>query len=182
MTAQFWTSGDQLNAGMVFCRAADADALRAAIQHSGAAVTAFEVSPNGEPYKDLLQCFLALRADPSWVPAGSYEGSLDSAWITRNFHRLAFGLSKWDDTAALGAINLLKQHVTTLHPQQVNFLNFCEGLVSRVLKRLLWGSPLQLAWPPQKAARQWWTMSTDLDAEIASQVADLVAADRKLTV
>ena len=175
MTAQFWMPGDQLNAGKVFCRAADAVALRTAIEHKGATVTAFEVSPNGEPYKDLLQCFLALQADPSWVPTGSYEGSLDSAWITRNFHRLAFGLSKWNDTEALGAINLLKQHVAALHPQQVKFLNFCEGLVSRVLRRLLWGSPLQLAWPPQRAARQWWMMSTDLDAEIASQKADLNA-------
>lgn len=175
MTAQFWTSGDQLNAEIVFCRSTDAPALRAVIQNAGAPVSAFEVSPNGEPYVDLLHCFLALRADPTWVPTGAYAGSLDSAWITRNFQRLAFGLSKWDDTAAMGAITLLKQHGTALHPQQLKFVNFCEGLVKRLLKRLLWGSPLQLAWPPQKASRQWWSMSTDLDAEIATQVNDLTA-------
>lgn len=175
MTAQFWNPGDQLNAGVVFCRTTDTPALRAVIKNSNSTVTAFEVSPNGEPYKDLLHCFLALRADPSWLPTGSYGGSRDSAWITRNFHRLAYGLSKWDDTAASGAITLLKQHVTTLHPQQVKFLDFCERLLNKVLKRLLWGSPLQLGWPPQKAARQWWTMTTDLEAEIALQLNDLAA-------
>jgi hypothetical protein len=175
MTVQFWTLGDQLRAGLVFCRSAETAALRAEIQSSGIAVTAFEVAPNGEPYKDLLHCLLALRADPEWVPAGNYEGSIDSAWITRNFQRLALGLSRWDDAAAASAIKLLKQHVPALHPQQVKFLDFCEGLVSNVIRRLLWGSPLQLAWPPQYAARQWWAMSTDLDTEIASQVRDLKA-------
>jgi hypothetical protein len=173
MSVQVWSPGEQVKGSVVVCRVADAAALRVSLGKNDEAIACFQVTPNGEVYIDLLRCFLAFRQDPNWVPSGDYQGNLDSAWIARNFQRLAFGLTNWDDSAATGAINILRQYETALHPQQVRFVEFCESLVKKVIRRILWGSPLSLSWPPTPSTRLWWQLNADLAQEITSHISDL---------
>lgn len=173
MTVQAWAPGDALSAPTVLCRSADVAALQAAILANGGTFAAFQVAPNGDDYIELLRCFLAMRDDANWVPNDASSVTADSAWIVRNLQRLANGLSIWDDNAALGAISTLLYYQGRLHPQQVGFLRFCEGLVSKVIRRLLWGSPMLHSWPPSGATRSWWQLNADLAMEIAGQLTDL---------
>lgn len=175
MTIQVWAPGEEFIAQTILCRSEHADALRAAIVARGAAITAFQVTPNGHIYIDLLRSLLALRDDANWIPDATSSLSRESFWIVRNLQRLAYGLSKWDDSAAAGAIRNLLSIEDKLHPQQVNFVRFCDGLVSKVLRRMLWGSPMLIAWPPAFAATSWWQLGSDLATEIATQIADLKA-------
>ncbi len=176
MTIQVWAPGDEFSAQTILCRSEHADELRAAVLAKRATVTAFQVTPNGEIYIELLRSLLALRHDANWIPDATSSLSLDTFWIVRNLQRLAHGLSKWDDSAAAGAINHLLSNEDKLHPQQVSFVRFCDGLVSKVLRRMLWGSPMLIAWPPVFAATSWWQLGSDLATEIATQIADLKAS------
>lgn len=175
MSVQVWSCGELVKESVVVCRVTDAVALRAALGKNDGAVAGFQVTPNGEVYIDLLRCFLEFRQDERWVPSGDYQGNHDSAWVARNFQRLAFGLANWDDSAALGAIDFLLQHEAALHPQQTRFIKFCKSLVIKVIRRILWGSPLLLSWPPATGARLWWQLRADLAQEISSQIGDLKA-------
>lgn len=168
MSVQVWSLGEAVSAPLVICRSADAEALRNVITTGGVSVSAFHLSPNGEPYLDLLRCFLALRQDAEWKPNSSSFVTPDTAWITRNFMRLASGLSEWDESAAIAAIDQLLMHESSLHPQQARFVRFCEDLAKKLIRRMLWGSPLLLSWPPAANTRNWWQLSGDLSTEINS--------------
>ncbi len=172
MNVQVWSPGDSVTAPVVVCNAHDVASMRIAVA-GNAAVRAFQIGPNGSRYTDLLRCFLELREDENWVPSGNFGGTVDSAWITRNLQRLASGLTHWDEASALTAVNLLKAHAADLHPQQVRFLDVVEGLISKVVKRILWGSPLFLAWPPPASARLWWTLSADLAVDVIGIATEL---------
>jgi hypothetical protein len=172
MSVQVWSPGESLTEAIVVCRAVEAAALQAAIAAKGGAIDAYQVVPNGEVYLSQLRGFLAIRADKAWVPTGKHLDS-DSAWIIRNFQRLAHGLTHWDDGAALGAVRSLMKNQAALHPQQARFVQFCEPFVTKVIRRLLWGSPLLLAWPPHSSTRLWWQLSGDLAHEVGMQMTDL---------
>lgn len=171
MSVQLWSEGQPLMKGVVLCHAEESAALQAAVAAHGGAITAYQVLPNGRAYVGQIQCMLAIQTDPAWSAAAD-DLDAQTTWIVRNFQRLVSGIKTWDDTAMLGAMNLLKGQ-KTLHPQQENFLQFFESLVNKVVRRLLWGSPLQTTWPPPNSARLWWAQSSDLAQEVGRHKSDL---------
>ena len=153
MSIQVWIPGESITSEVLLCRSKDADALRAEISKNAVAVSAYQVLPNGEPYIDLLRTYLALSKN---LPIDGRAGySFNSILISKSFERLATALTQWDDSGTAAALAELKQHDVSLHPQQSRFLSVCEVLMRKVLRRLLWGSPLHVSWPPAAASRLW---------------------------
>ena len=134
----------------------------------------YKVLPNGYPFLELLRLYLHHLADstdawleqPSSVPA-------DHIWIARNFVRLKVALSTWDDRGATAALAALEKHRALLHPDQVQFVEFCKGFVTRLVHPILWGSPLTLTVATISKAKAWWLLKSDLSLEVAQQLHDL---------
>lgn len=133
-----------------------------------ASIKTYKILPNGYPFISLIQTFLYLREEPTkaWLLNGSHGLDEKFVWIARNFIRLTEALKQLDDRAAVGAITLLLAHEKWLHPEQVNFLKFCNQFIKNIIRPMLWGSPLVLkgANPDAKA---WWAQRSDLSREIS---------------
>lgn len=134
----------------------------------------YKVLPNGYPFLELLRLYLHHLADSTdaWLDQPS-SIPVDHIWIARNLVRLKVALSTWDDRGATAALVALEKHQGLLHPDQIQFVEFCKGFVTRLVQPFLWGSPLTLTTTTVSKARTWWLLKSDLSLEAAQQLHDL---------
>ncbi|MDE2627332.1 MAG: hypothetical protein KGL99_09300 [Burkholderiales bacterium] len=176
MTVALWVPDTPLpSARTVLYRRDDEAAFAQQAQTSVTpGTTVYKVLPNGYPFLDLLRLYLHHRGDPTdaWleVPAAV---SPDHAWLGRNFVRLRLALKHWDDRGATAALTALEKKQALLHPDQIQFIDFCKGFVSRLMQPILWGSPLALTAATMAKARAWWSLPSDLAVEVDAQIQDL---------
>lgn len=176
MTVALWTPGTTVPAGktVLYKRDDEAEFTQQVKGKITPGTTVYKVLPNGYPFLELLQLYLHHLADSTdaWLEQKS-SVSVDHIWIARNLVRLKTALSTWDDRGAAAALAALEKHQGLLHPDQVQFVEFCKGFVTRLVQPFLWGSPLTLAPTTISKARAWWLLKSDLSIEAAQQLHDL---------
>lgn len=176
MTVALWVPGEPLPAAptLLYRRDDEAAFAQQAKPNVVAGTTVYKVLPNGYPFLELLRLYLHHRGDPTdaWLD-GPASMSVDHVWLGRNFVRLRLALKTWDDRGATAALAALEKKQALLHPDQVHFIDFCKGFVSRLMQPILWGSPLALTPATMAKARAWWSLPSDLAVEVDRQILDL---------
>lgn len=176
MTVALWIPGESVPAVQTLLYKRDDEAAfnqqaRASVPP---ATTVYKVLPNGYPFLELLRLYLHHRADTTdaWLEQPS-SVPVAHIWVARNLVRLKSALRSWDDRGATAALAALKKHAGLLHPDQVRFVDFCEGFVKRLMQPILWGAPLTLTPQAIGKAKAWWLLKSDLSLEIDQQLQDL---------
>lgn len=176
MTVVVWGPGSAVpNAHtLLYKRDDEAAFVQQAKANVAAGTTVYKVLPNGYPFLELLRLYLHHRADPTdaWLDGHSTIAA-DHLWLARNFVRLRQALKVWDDRGATAALAALDKKQALLHPDQVHFIDFCKGFVSRLMQPILWGSPLTLTPATSSKAKAWWLLRSDLSIEVDQLLQEL---------
>lgn len=176
MTIALWVPGAPLPAAhtLLYKRDDEAAFAQQAKPNVAAGTTVYKVLPNGYPFLELLRLYLHHRGDPTdaWLD-GPTSVSVEHTWLARNFVRLRQALKTWDDRGATAALAALDKKQALLHPDQVHFIDFCKGFVSRLMQPILWGSPLALTPATTAKAKAWWLLKSDLSLEVDQQLQEL---------
>lgn len=176
MTVALWVPGTTAPAVKTLLYKRDDEAAFTEQARSTVApgTTVYKVLPNGYPFLELLRLYLHHAADATdaWLEQSS-TFTAEHIWIARNFVRLKVSLNTWDDRGASAALAALEKHRALLHPDQVQFVEFCKGFVTRLMQPMVWGSPLTLTSTTLGKAKAWWLLKSDLSLEVAQQLNDL---------
>jgi len=173
---QIWTDGESIWGPTVLAHSYDLDSLTHAVSGlQNQEVSAYALTPNSDKYIHLVFCLLAFKHDEKWHQTQNERFPSEAISVAELCYRLVSSLSTWDDRGALSAASGLLTLECKLHPAQVEFIKLIKSMLEDVIRPFLWGSPIQMNWPPSHAYKQWWNLNSSLSKSIKTINSDLKA-------